>query len=73
MVFTAVEQRRVQHEKLTEYDTVIAVAHDFPAAFENILRVLPLTKIIAVVNGACRMRRSGWRRCAANSRHWPGE
>ena len=51
MVFTAVEQRRVQYEKLTENDTVVAVAHDFPAAFENILRVLPLTKTIAVVNG----------------------
>ena len=31
---------------------MVSVAHDFPAAFENILRVLPLTKIIAVVNGA---------------------
>ena len=52
MIFTAVEQRRVQYEKLTENDTVVAVAHDFPAAFDNILRVLPLTKTIAVVNGA---------------------
>jgi len=52
MVFTAVEQRRIQYEKLTENDTVVAVAHDFPAAFDNILRVLPLTKTIAVVNGA---------------------
>ncbi len=51
MIFTAVEQRRVQYEKLTENDTVVAVAHDFPAAFDNILRVLPLTKTIAVVNG----------------------
>ena len=38
--------------KLTENDTVVAVAHDFPASFENILRVLPLTKTIAIVNGA---------------------
>ena len=52
MVFTAVEQRRVQYDKLTENDTVVAVAHDFPAVFDNILRVLPLTKTIAVVNGA---------------------
>ncbi len=51
MVFTAVERRRVQYEKLTENDTVVAVAHDFPAAFDNILRILPLTKTIAVVNG----------------------
>ncbi|MFL6827934.1 MAG: ATP-binding protein [Bradyrhizobium sp.] len=52
MVFTAVEQRRVQSEKLTENDTVVAVAHDFPAVFDNIVRVLPLTQTIAVVNGA---------------------
>ena len=52
MVFTAVEHRRVQYEKLTENDTVVAVAHDFRAAFENILRVQPLTTTIAVVNGA---------------------
>jgi signal transduction histidine kinase len=51
MVFTAVEQRRVEYEKLTENDTVVAVAHDFPAAFDNILRVLPLTSTITVVNG----------------------
>jgi signal transduction histidine kinase len=51
MIFTAVEQRRVRSEKLTENDTVVAVAHDFPAAFDNILRVLPLTQTIAVVNG----------------------
>ena len=52
MILTAVEQRRVQFVKLTENDAVVAVAHDFPAAFESILRVLPLTKTIAIVNGA---------------------
>jgi signal transduction histidine kinase len=52
MMFTAVEARRVQYDKLTEYDTVAAVAHDFPAAIETILQVLPDTKTIAVVNGA---------------------
>jgi hypothetical protein len=52
MLFTAVEARRVQYDKLTEYDTVVAVAHNFPASFETILRVLPLTKTIAIVNGA---------------------
>ena len=30
----------------------MAAAHDFPASFENILRVLPRTKTIAIVNGA---------------------
>jgi signal transduction histidine kinase/ABC-type uncharacterized transport system substrate-binding protein len=52
MIFTAVEQRRVQNDKLTENDTVVAVAHDFPAIFDSILRILPLTETIAIVNGA---------------------
>ena len=52
MLFTGVEARRVQYDKLTDNDTVAAVAHDFPAAFETILQVLPRTKVIAVVNGA---------------------
>ena len=51
MLFTAVEQRRVRFTQLTPYDTVVAVAHDFPAAIENILRVLPNTKNVAVING----------------------
>jgi len=62
MVFTAVEQRRVQYEKLTENDTVVAVAHDFPEAFDNILRVLPLTKTIVVINGV-----------SPNEKFWLGE
>src|SRR3954447_18059985 len=52
MLLTSVEARRVQYEKLTANDTVAAVAHDFPAAIETILKVLPETKVIAVVNGA---------------------
>ena len=52
MLFTSVEVRRVQYDKLTEYDTVAAAAHNFPAASETILQVLPDTKLIAVVNGA---------------------
>ena len=51
MVFTAVEQRRIRYSTLTENDTVVAVAHSFRAVFENILRVLPDTKTVAVVNG----------------------
>src|SRR5215217_2211049 len=51
MLFTAVEARRVQYDKLTQDDTVAAVAHDFPASFENILRLLPRTTTIAIVNG----------------------
>lgn len=44
MLFTAVEARRVQYDKLTENDTVAAAAHDFPAAIETILQVLPEKK-----------------------------
>ncbi len=51
MVFTAVEQRRIQHSSLTENDTVVAIAQHFPAIIENILHVLPDTKTVAVVIG----------------------
>ena len=62
MIFTSVDARRVQYDKLTENDTVVAVANDFRAIFEDILRVLPLTKTIAIVNGA-----------SPNERYWSGE
>jgi signal transduction histidine kinase len=51
MVIAALEQRRIQRSNLTENDTVVAVAADFPAIIENILRVLPDTKTVAVVMG----------------------
>ena len=62
MLFTVVEARRVQYDRLTRDDTVVATAHDFPAAFESILHVLPQTKLIAIVNGA-----------SPNERFWLGE
>jgi signal transduction histidine kinase len=51
MVFTAVEQRRVQYSSLTPNDAVVAVHINYLAAFENILRVLPDTKNVTVVVG----------------------
>ena len=63
MIITAVENRRVQYDKLTEMDTVVATAIDAHAIVENILRVLPLTKTIAIVNGGF----------SANERFWLGE
>ncbi len=63
MIFTAVENRRVQYDKLTEKDTVVATAIDARVIVENILHVLPLTKTIAIVNGGV----------SANERFWLGE
>jgi signal transduction histidine kinase len=63
MIITAVENRRVQYDKLTEGDTVVATAIDAHAIVDNILRVLPLTKTIAIVNGGF----------SANERFWLGE
>ena len=51
MVFTAVEQRRIDVSALGELDTVVAVRHDFPAIIENILQILPDTKNVMVVIG----------------------
>ena len=51
MILTAVQERRVDFAKLTEYDTVVASSTDVTQFFENILRVLPLTNTIAVVVG----------------------
>jgi hypothetical protein len=51
MVFTGLEQRRIDVAALTEHDSVVAVTNDFAAAIDNILRVLPDTKNVMVVNG----------------------
>lgn len=51
MVFTVVDQRRVQYPTLGPKDVVAAVAIDYQAAIENILQVLPDTTQIAVVVG----------------------
>jgi signal transduction histidine kinase len=51
MVFTAVEQRRVQYSMLTANDAVVTVWINYFAALENILRVLPDTKNVTVVVG----------------------
>jgi signal transduction histidine kinase len=51
MLFTSVEQRRIQPSSLTENDTVVAITQNFPAIIENILHVLPDTETVAVVIG----------------------
>ena len=52
MVFTAIEQRRVQRARLTAHDAVVPVRIDYPAVIRNILHVLPGTRNITVVVGA---------------------
>jgi len=51
MVLTAVEVRRVRYSDLTANDTVVSVRTDHLPVMQNILRVLPDTKHIAVVIG----------------------
>jgi signal transduction histidine kinase/ABC-type uncharacterized transport system substrate-binding protein len=51
MLLTVVDQRRVQYSVLTANDTVAAVSINYFGAVENILRVLPNTKNVAVVVG----------------------
>jgi signal transduction histidine kinase len=62
MVFTTVEQRRVRMSELTEYDTVVAVIHDFRFLFESFLRIAPDTKTVAIINGN-----------SPNEQFWQGE
>jgi signal transduction histidine kinase len=51
-VLTAVELRLVNRLDLSENDVVVAVRNDFVATFDNVLRLLPDTKAVAVVIGA---------------------
>ena len=51
MVFTAVDERRVQFSALSKYDAVVPVRIDYLAALENILQVLPDTENVTVVVG----------------------
>jgi signal transduction histidine kinase len=51
MLFTAVEERRIQFSALSKNDTVVPVRIDYLAAIENILQVLPDTENVTVVVG----------------------
>ena len=52
MLLTVVDQRRVQFSNLTANDAVVAVSINYFGAIENILKVLPDTKHVAVVVGS---------------------
>jgi signal transduction histidine kinase len=51
MLLTSVDWRRVEPSMLSEQDTVVAVRFDQVALVENILRLLPDTKSIAIILG----------------------
>ena len=51
MVFTAVEQRRIQYSSLTPSDAVVPIRIDFLSLMKNILQVLPETKNVALIAG----------------------
>jgi ABC-type uncharacterized transport system substrate-binding protein len=51
MLLAAVELRRVEQSMLSERDAVVGVRYDQVALIENILRLLPGTKAIAVIIG----------------------
>ena len=51
MLLAAVEVRRVEPSMLSEQDAVVGVRFDQVALVENILRLLPETKTIAMIIG----------------------
>jgi signal transduction histidine kinase len=51
MLLAAVEVRRVERSMLSEQDAAVAVRFDQVALIENILRLLPETKTIAMIMG----------------------
>jgi signal transduction histidine kinase len=57
MVFTAVDERRVQFSALSKNDAVVPVRIDYLAAIKNILQVLPDTENVTVVVGASPIER----------------
>ncbi|MDF0517568.1 ATP-binding protein [Bradyrhizobium yuanmingense] len=52
LILAAVEHRLIDRADLGDNDVVVAVRNDFVAAFDNILRILPDTKSVAIVIGA---------------------
>jgi signal transduction histidine kinase len=59
---TMVEQRRVRSDGLTAKDAVVSIVLDFAASFADMLRVLPGTRQIVVINGT-----------SPNEKFWLGE
>jgi hypothetical protein len=51
MLLAAIEVRRVDQSMLSEQDAVVGVQKDYVVLFENIMRLLPETKAIAIIIG----------------------
>ena len=66
MLLAVVDQRRVQFSILTPNDVAVAVSIDYFAAIDNIMKVLPGTKNIAVVVGSSPIEKY-WREEIARS------
>jgi signal transduction histidine kinase len=62
MLHAAIEVRRVDQSMLSEQDAVVGVRKDYVVLFENILRLLPETKAIAMIAGN-----------SPNEQFWAGE
>jgi hypothetical protein len=65
MVFTAVDERRLQFSSLSDNDAVVALRINYLAALENVLRVLPNTKNVTVVVGTSPIEKY-WKQEIAN-------
>jgi signal transduction histidine kinase len=62
MLLTTLEQRRVQYINLTQNDAVVPIQIDYKAVIENLLKILPDTRNVAVVNGV-----------SPNEKFWSGQ
>ena len=62
ILIAAIEVRRVDQSTLSEQDAVVGLRTDYVVLFENILRLLPDTKAIAIIVGK-----------SPNERFWAGE
>jgi len=62
MLLAAIEVRRVDQSMLSDQDAVVGVRKDYVVLFENIMRLLPETKVIGIIIGN-----------SPNERFWAGE
>jgi signal transduction histidine kinase len=71
-VFAGYEQRRVKPESLTSLDATVAIANDYPATVESILRVRPETNEVVIVLGDSPIERYWVGEFRKDLRHFEG-